>query len=81
MRAPTKTKYKYIRFEATDELVNGEAVWECVNNKTGAVLSKIFYYKRWKEYCFTQYAQGVIFNDGCLADTIDFIKQLNSKNG
>lgn len=73
-----KNKYKYIHFIETEEIVNGRKVWECRNNKTKAILSKIFYYKQWKEYCFTQAESGVIFNDGCLADTIDFIKQLKA---
>jgi len=73
-----KSKYKYIHFIETDELVNGRKVWECKNNRTKAILAKLFYYKQWKQYCFTQYEQGVIFNDGCLADTIDFIKQLQA---
>lgn len=72
-----KTKYKYIHFEETDEVINDEKVWSCKNNRTKVILSKIFFYKQWKEYCFTQWEQGVIFNDGCLLDTIDFIKQLN----
>lgn len=72
-----KTKYKYIYFHETQEIVNGKTVWVCRNNKTKAFLAKIFYYKPWKEYCFTQFESGVIFNDGCLEDTIDFIKQLN----
>lgn len=71
------TKYKYIHFEVTKEIVNDRPVWDCKNNKSNAVLSKIFFNKQWKEYCFTQSEQGVIFNDGCLLDTVDFIKQLN----
>lgn len=74
-----KTKYKFIHFVLAGEFLNEKPVWECRNNKSGDLLSKIFYYKPWKEYCFTQSVQGIVFNDGCLVDTIDFIKQLNKE--
>ena len=74
-----KTRYKYIHFIETDEVIHDKKVWECRNNKTDAILSKIFYYKTWKQYCFTQWEQGTVFNDGCLSDTIDFIKQLKER--
>ena len=76
-----KLKYKYIHFEETSEIVGGKVVWVCKDNKRNDILSKIFYYKLWREYCFTQEQQDVIFDDGCLADIIDFIKQLNNNIG
>ena len=72
-----KTKYKYIHFVETEELVTNKKVWECRNNRTKDILSDILYYKPWKEYCFAPREQGVIFNSGCLVDIADFIKQLN----
>lgn len=74
-----KTNYKYIHFVETEELCNGKTVWDCKNNRSKDILAKIFYYKPWKEYCFSQYENNIIFNNGCLTDTIDFIKQLNSE--
>jgi hypothetical protein len=73
-----KTKYKYIHFIGTEEVCNGKKVWHCLNNKSKKVLSIIFYYSDWKEYCFTQADSNIVFNNGCLADTIDFINQLNA---
>jgi hypothetical protein len=71
-----KTEYKYICFEVTDEVCAGRNVWVCKNKRSGLILAKIFYYTTWKEWCFTQYEQNVIFNDTCLMDTINFIHQL-----
>jgi hypothetical protein len=78
--SPMKTRYKYIHFEKTEEIVHSERVWNCCNNRSGKILAKVFYYKPWKEYCFTQAEQDVVFNDGCLLDMVDFIRQLN-ENG
>jgi hypothetical protein len=72
-----KTRYRYIHFVETEELVNNKKVWNCLNNKSKDILAKIFYYSPWKEYCCTQADSGIVFNDGCLADIIDFIRQLN----
>lgn len=72
-----KTKYKYIHFIEIEELVGEKKVWECRNNKNNALLSQIFYYVPWRQWCFTQYEQNIVFSADCLADTIDFIKQLN----
>jgi len=69
-----KTKYKYISFVKSE---HPGIEYNCINNKSKAVLAYIFYYKKWKEYCFSQAEQGVIFNDGCLLDLVNFIQQLN----
>lgn len=77
-----KTKFKYIHFvEASGEnkSVNGKPAYECKNNRTKTELAIIFWYLPWKEYCFTQSAQGVIFNNTCLADVQNFLEQLNKK--
>lgn len=76
-----KTKYKYIHFveaEGENKTVSGKTAYECKNNKTKTTLAIIFWYQPWKEYCFTQADSNVIFNDGCLIDTIDFIRQLKA---
>lgn len=75
-----KRKFRYIHFvEASGEnvLVNGKPAYECRNNRTKAELAIIFWYLPWKEYCFTQSAQKIIFNNTCLADVQNFIEQLN----
>jgi hypothetical protein len=70
-----KTEYKYIHF-VEGGIFNNKPQYLCRNNKSKSILALIFYYKEWKQYCFTQYEQNVVFNDGCLKDIIDFIKQL-----
>ena len=72
-------KYKYIRFEFNNVWFEAKPLYECVNIKSGSVLAKIFWYKPWKQYCFTQAEQNVVFNDGCLSNIIDFIKELKEK--
>ena len=74
-----KAKYKFIHFiESKDGELTAENKigYECRNNKTGKVLAYIFYYELWKGYCFTQADAQIIFNDKCLVDIIDFLKQL-----
>lgn len=77
-----KTEYKYIKFVigiAEYEQENGgtsKPIYECRNKKTDDILAYIEYYKPWKQYCFTQADSNIIFSEGCLADIIDFIKQL-----
>jgi hypothetical protein len=73
-----KTNYKYIHFVISREVCNGKKVWECRNNKTNHVLAEIFWYKPWEEWCFTQADKNIVFNSGCLKDTIDFINQLTN---
>lgn len=76
---PEKTKYKYIHFvesENKELIYSGKKGWEIKNNKTKALLGYLFWYTQWKDWCFTQSESGVIFNDGCLKDVVDFIKQL-----
>lgn len=79
-----KYEYRYIRFEpSTKELLNvpeiigGKRVWNCINNKSGETLAKIFYYTPWRQYCFAQYIQNAVFNKDCLNDIVNFIEQLN----
>lgn len=74
-----KLKYKYVHFIKTDEIYAGKNVWECRNNKNKHILAKIYWYNRWKQYVFTQYAPNVIFNDSCLSDTVSFLKELDSQ--
>ena len=72
-------RYKYIHFKQSTENFNGKPMYDCVNNRNKSTLARIFWFKTWKEYCFTQYEKDVIFNDGCLSDVIDFIKWLKGE--
>ena len=68
-----KTRYKYINFVKI-----GDAEWWCHNNKSNVLLGKTGFNLRWK--CFEFYPQpDIAFTDDCLADIIDFMKQLEQK--
>lgn len=68
-----KTRYRFIHFEQT--IMNG--FWNCVNNKHKTVLGVVSYYKPWKQFVFNAEDPSDIFSQDCLADIIDFMKQLN----
>ena len=70
-----KTKYRFIHFVETtwgDKIKS----YHCYNNKSQTKLGLIEYYTTWKQYVFESYA-GNIFSQDCLADIIDFMKQLS----
>lgn len=76
-----KREYKYITIEPrTDELTyDGKTAYQIVENKTKNILGILYWYKPWKEYVFTQWAERIIFNDGCLTDIVDFLKLLKQQ--
>lgn len=72
-----KTKYKYIHFKMGHP-ENLEQDWICCNNKTNDLLGEFHFNKKWK--CYEFWPCGMTaFTDDCLADIIDFIKQLEVK--
>jgi hypothetical protein len=69
-----KTRYKYIHFD----LAGGSGrkpCYHCRNNKSGGFLGVIDYYSRWRSYVFSA-ASTAVFDESCLLDIIDFMKQL-----
>ena len=66
-----KTQYKYINF---NEAI-GWDIWECRNNKTNHCLGEIQYSDQWKCFVFIS-ESNCQFSSDCLADIIDFMKQL-----
>jgi len=68
-----KTRYKHINFEVGS--VSDHPSFHCKNNRYGTVLGLVFYYERWNHYVFEGRA-GCVFDTSCLADIIDFMKQL-----
>ena len=66
-----KTKYKYIHFEEVGEV----AGWLCLNNKSNDLLGTVTYYTQWQQYVI-QFERECIFNNQCLLDIADFLKQL-----
>lgn len=73
-----KTRYKYIHMKRLTARSGDKFVWNIYNNKSKDVLGGIAWYSPWQQYCF--YAkEGSIYNDGCLSDIQDFIKQLTNE--
>jgi len=50
--------------------------WECLTNKGNLPLGGVFWYTRWRKYCFS-IEYGAVFDENCLANIVDFLKQLN----
>jgi hypothetical protein len=69
-----KTDYKYIQFELIEQKPK-TSVWVCKNIRANQELGQVKWYPAWRSYCYFPTVQAV-YNDGCLKDIVDFIKQL-----
>jgi hypothetical protein len=68
-------KYRFIVIaQENGELFSKKPIYKIRNIKTNALLGQVFWYSPWRCYCFTQSESGVVFNDGCLKDVVDFIE-------
>lgn len=67
-------KYKHITILETKEPYENKPVFDILNNKCGFSLGILYYYKPWKKYAFTQSGDGVVFDNGCLRDIVDFLE-------
>lgn len=67
-----KTKYKYIYFYQDED---NKSVYYCRNIKSDFLLGQLAYYPRWRSYVFAA-ESSAIWSASCLADIIDFMKQL-----
>ena len=73
-----KTKYKHIHFDEDFEQLDPDMpIYICRNNKTSGILGNVVYYPPWRKYEFIG-EEGAGFDTSCLADIIDFMKQLCS---
>lgn len=70
-----KTRYKFIHF-ARGAAVEGKPSWFCVNTKSRDDLGVVFWYRPWRQYCFTTDNEDAVFSADCLADIQNFIGQL-----
>lgn len=71
-------RYRYIHFKRAAEDHAGRPMFLCLNNRSQMELAKVFWYAEWKQFCFTQSAEGVVFNNTCLADIKDFLDKANA---
>ena len=78
-----KTKYKYIHFVYAD-IKNESAMggrlnqWVCRNNKSKSDLGLICFNGKWRCWEFWPDERSAFTTD-CLADIIDFLKQLEKE--
>lgn len=73
-----KTEFEYLIFKqvyAEGGKEKKTSKWHCQNKRSGVVLGEIRWYGAWRQYCYFPTVQAV-YSKGCLADIIDFIKQL-----
>lgn len=66
-----KTKYRHIYFEESG-LTEGYVIR---NNKTKNYLGNVIYYILWKKY-IVEFSAKAVFDESCLLDIADFLKQL-----
>lgn len=69
-------KFKFISINE-DGFHENKMKYIITNNKSNENLGIIFYYKPWKQYVFTQYAQNIVFNNECLLNILEFINKCN----
>ena len=68
-----KTKYKFIHFQEYKK--EGKA-YTIHNNKSGIAMGAVFYYTVWKQFV-VEFVEDCVFNNQCLLDIADFLRQLN----
>lgn len=51
--------------------------WSIHSRRNDACLGEIKWYSAWRQYCFFPFSDCV-FNNSCLLDILDFIKQLRT---
>ncbi len=70
------TKFKFIHFVEIEQKPKTK-VYSCRNNRSGDELGVVKWYPGWRQYCFfPDELASLVFNAGCLADIITFMKQL-----
>jgi len=70
----TPDQSKYMRFDLASPLTLGKKThtWYIRAKSDGAILGKISWFSRWRQYCFFP-MPGAVFSRGCLNDIETFI--------
>jgi len=72
-------KYKFINVRCSEqEQFDGHPVYRVYNNRSGAQLAILSWYKSWKQYVFSS-REHCLFNDACLRDILDFLGILDKE--
>lgn len=69
---------KYIRIEATDEIIDHKTVYEVINKRGDYVLGQIYYLSAWRQFVFAP-VEDSEYNHSCLSTIMDWLKELNKK--
>jgi hypothetical protein len=76
MTVAAERKYRYITIRQEDgEVFDGYPVYRIFNNRAGAQLGIISWYKPWKQWVLSSQPECV-FNDSCLRDVLDFMGRI-----
>ncbi len=68
-------RYKFITIkQESGEMFEGHPVYRILNNKSGAQLGVISWYKPWTQYVFSS-REECVFNNSCLRDVLDFMEK------
>ncbi len=68
-------KYKFITIDVVvDETQYDKPIHAIVNNKISDVIGYITYYPPWKQFVFNQAHEGVVFNNECLKNIVDYME-------
>lgn len=65
------TRYKYIHFVEIAKRPK-TSLFSCRNNKSGAELGRVCWYRPWRQYCFSAWGNEV-YSSGCLRDIAQFL--------
>lgn len=68
-------KYKFITIKEDGEHDN-HPMFGIFNNKSNEKLGILYFYKGWNQYVFSQWERGIIFNDTCMKDIMDYLSIL-----
>jgi len=71
-------KYKFITIEES-RISAGRPEYRITNNKSGDILGYVVYYPTWRQYVFSQADEGMVFNNTCLRDVVDFMENRAGK--
>ncbi len=73
--------YKFIKIgQVDDEVFNKRPVYTIFNKKSGEEIGHLTWYAAWRQYVFSSW-EGIVFNNGCLKDILDFMDNHTQKGG
>ncbi len=68
---------RYIEFDKIGDTGKTE-IWNILSKSSEFILGRISWYGPWRQYCFFP-SPNSVFNNTCMAEIIEFIKELMAK--